>query len=84
MGNAPLGAEQMQELVERINQALRERLHDDRDVALALRGQNQETMVIEVREKQSGDLIMQFPPEALLEISERLAEYSGLIFDRKS
>jgi uncharacterized FlaG/YvyC family protein len=59
-------------------------LHTEHDVALALRGEDAETMVIEVREKESGDLIIQFPPESLLRMNERLEEIAGVLFDRKS
>lgn len=47
---------------------------------------NEETedVVMEVRERESGDLIRQIPSEEVLALREKLNELVGLLFDKKA
>ena len=53
-----------------------------RDIAMRYE-ESQDVYVIEVREQESGDLILQYPPEKILNVRARMDELIGAMFDRK-
>ena len=40
-------------------------------------------VVVEIKNRETGELIRQIPPEELLTIREKMAELTGLLFDQK-
>jgi len=67
------------ELVERLRGAL----GDDHVVSLRLE-EEIDTYVVEVRQRDSGELIRQFPPEKILNMRRYLDELVGTVIDRLS
>ena len=67
-----------------INRHLREYEYPSRQVSLALKGEEQDRFVVEVRDKQTEKVIMQFPPEALLDFSTKMREIVGVVVDQLS
>jgi len=55
----------------------------EREVHLLYEDEDQ-SFVVEVRDKQSGDLISRFPPEKLLNHGTRPADLLGTVIDRRS
>jgi uncharacterized FlaG/YvyC family protein len=76
--------EQLKQLVEELNQILRRAGHSRRQVSLALKGEEQERYVVEVRDKDTDRVIMQFPPEAMLDFSAKMQDIVGMVIDEKS
>ena len=66
---------------------LREQLAElpgaDREVNL-LYEEEKRTFVVEIRDKESGELIQQFPPEILLNPGRNPADLLGTVVDRRS
>jgi uncharacterized FlaG/YvyC family protein len=77
-----LGKQALQEIVAQVKDALRESLSVDHDVSLVYLEDG--SFVVEVRDPESGDLILQIPPESLVKMRKQLREAVGLLFDRKS
>ncbi|MFH2060191.1 MAG: flagellar protein FlaG [Pseudomonadota bacterium] len=40
-------------------------------------------VVVEIKDKETGEIIRQIPPEELLKIREKMIEQTGLLFDQK-
>lgn len=40
-------------------------------------------VVVEIKDKETGEVIRQIPPEELLKIREKMIEQTGLLFDQK-
>ena len=73
----------VQQLLSHVNEKLADKALDPHDVSLVFKDEV-DSYVVEIREKQSGDLIMQFPPEELLELREGMQEIVGSLVDRLS
>jgi len=83
-GEQDLNAGEVANLVSQLNHALQSRVGENADVNLALSEEADGVLVIQVRHQETGDLIMQFPPAALLKMQERMVEVAGMLFDQKS
>ena len=42
-----------------------------------------DAIVVQVKDKESGEVIRQFPPKELLQLQKKLKELTGLLFDEK-
>jgi len=80
----PLDGEQLKHLVEELNQKLRQDGQPQRRVSLALKGEDQDRFVVEVRDRDSDRVIMQFPPESMLDFSAKIKDIVGMVVDQKS
>jgi len=40
-------------------------------------------VIVQIKNKETGELIRQFPPEELLQIREKMIDLAGLIFDQR-
>lgn len=77
-----LDTQALKEIASQVRDALRESLSADHDVNLVY--VEDAGYVVEVRDPESGDLILQVPPESLVKMREQLREAVGLLFDQKS
>ena len=66
-----------------INTLLRQSGIETHDVGLAYR-EGVDDPVVEVRDRESGELLAQFPPESVLTMCQRMREFLGTLLDRKS
>ncbi len=67
--------------LEKLTKELNEKLNEN----LTLRfGQDEETgeSIVQLIEKETGDVVRQFPPEALLEFRERFKNFAGLLLNQ--
>jgi uncharacterized FlaG/YvyC family protein len=79
----PPDVRELQEAVTDVNALLRESGIETHDVGLAYRD-GVDHPVVEVRDRESGDLLAQFPPESILTMRQRMREFLGTLLDRKS
>ncbi len=75
--------EDMKEQIQEISRELHALTNENHDVSLVWKDELDKT-VIEVREKESGDLIAQWPSEEAVNVSMRFRQMLGTIVDRKS
>lgn len=76
--------EQLKHLIEELNQKLGQDGEPRRRVSLALKGENQDRFVVEVRDRESDRIIIQFPPESMLDFSAKMKDIVGMVVDQKS
>jgi uncharacterized FlaG/YvyC family protein len=74
---------ELEEAVTDVNTLLRESGIETHDVGLAYR-EDVDDPVVEVRDRESGELLAQFPPESVLTMRQRMREFLGTLLDRKS
>jgi len=79
----PTDVRELEEAVTDVNAMLRESGIETHDVGLAYRD-GVDHPVVEVRDRESGELLAQFPPESVLTMRQRLREFLGTLLDRKS
>jgi uncharacterized FlaG/YvyC family protein len=79
----PLDVRELEEAVTDINTLLRQSGIETHDVGLAYR-EGVDDPVVEVRDRESGELLAQFPPESVLTMCQRMREFLGTLLDRKS
>ncbi len=65
--------EQIQERLEEMGTRLNLSLHKEPDA-----------VVVEITDRQSGEVIRQFPPEEVLQIRKKLDELVGMLFDKQA
>lgn len=65
--------EQIQEKLDSMGTRLNFTLHEDPNA-----------VVVQVTDRQSGELIRQFPPEKALQLRSKLVELVGILFDEKA
>ena len=73
----------VKEQIEQINRKLRSLTRDDYDVNLVYEDRL-ENVVVEVREKESGDLVAQWPTEEMVAVRAVFRQMLGMVVDRKS
>ena len=65
-----------------IQQTIDQYAKEPRDVAMRYDDRH-DLFVIEIREHDSGELILEYPPEKILNVRDRLDELIGAMIDRK-
>ncbi len=75
--------EEMDAGVEKLREQLADLPGGDREVNL-LYEEEDHTFVVEIRDKESGELIQQFPPEIVLNQDQQSADLLGTVVDRRS
>ncbi len=77
-----LDREAVQRAAEDLQQTIDQYAKEPRDVALRY-DEPHKLFVIEIRERDSGELILEYPPEKILNVRDRLDELIGAMIDRK-
>jgi uncharacterized FlaG/YvyC family protein len=80
---APLDDRLLQEAVDEINAVLRDSEAETHEVGLAYRDDTDEP-VVEVRDRESGELLAQFPPETIIHMRQQMREFLGMMLDSMS
>ena len=75
----PLSSEQTKALTEEVGSYLKE-FNIQLDYSVE---EKTGDLVVQVRDRDSGEVIRQIPPEALLKLREKLKELRGVLFDGK-
>ena len=70
---ASKAVEQIQERLDEMGTRLTLALHKEPDA-----------VVVEITDRQSGEVIRQFPPEEVLQIRKKLDELVGMLFDKQA
>ncbi len=78
-----LDHQEVQQLADEMAEAIAVAGFEPRDVNLRYEV-DANVFVIEVKEPETGELIMQFPPEELISMRERMDELIGMFIDRMS
>lgn len=55
-----------------------------RKLAFEIEGEDDQTLVVQVKDQTSGEVIKQIPSEAILRMRERLSDLIGTLFDEKA
>ncbi len=79
-----LAQKQLQEIVTQLNEHLRDYEFPNHEVSLTLKGEDMNTIVVEVRNRGSDRVIMQFPPEYLLKFADEMRDMVGMVVDLRS
>jgi uncharacterized FlaG/YvyC family protein len=66
-----------------LQQTIDDYAKEPRDVAMRYDDKH-DVFVIEIRERESGEMILEFPPEKILNVRDRLDELIGAMIDRKT
>jgi flagellar protein FlaG len=71
-------SEEVRELAEEMNEIM-----DDLKTSLgfSIRDELPNQVVVEIKNRETGDLIRQIPAEQLISIKEKMDEFTGMIFD---
>lgn len=72
-------SEEVRELAEEMNEIM-----DDLQTSLgfSIREELNNQVVVEIKNRETGDLVRQIPAEQLITIKEKMDEFTGLIFDQ--
>lgn len=73
----------VQRAVAELQQKIDDYAREPREVAMRYDGEHR-LVVIEIRDRSSGELIFEYPPEKILNVRDRLDELIGAMLDRKS
>ncbi|MCP4118203.1 MAG: flagellar protein FlaG [Desulfobacteraceae bacterium] len=76
---SPLSADNLKELTEELNEYM-----DDlqTNIGFSMRDDPDRTLVVEIKNRETGEVIKQIPSEEMLKLREKMAELTGLIFDK--
>ncbi len=77
-----LDPEAVQRAATEIQQTIDQYAKEPRDVATRY-DESHRLFVIEIRERDTGELILEYPPEKILNVRDRLDELIGAMIDRK-
>ncbi len=74
-----LSAEAVKDLTEELNEYM-----DDlqTNIGFSMRDDPNRTLVVEIKNRETGDVIKQIPSEEMLQLKEKMEELTGLIFDK--
>ncbi|WDP89778.1 MAG: flagellar protein FlaG [Desulfobacter sp.] len=76
-----LSADDVKELTEQMNEVMDEL---QTSLGFSIREEMNHLVVIEVKDRNTDELIKQIPSEELLAIKEKMDEFTGLLFDQKA
>jgi len=79
----PATRQEIETAVQDLRDAMRHLPGGERDVQLLYEPEDQ-SFLIEIRKKETGELLQTFPPENLLNLSRRSADLLGVLIDRHS
>jgi uncharacterized FlaG/YvyC family protein len=79
----PATRQEIESAVQDLRDAMRHLPGGERDVQLLYEPEDQ-SFLIEIRNKETGALLQTFPPENLLNLSRRSADLLGVLIDRHS
>ena len=71
--------EQMKELREELNEQMEEL---QTNLGFSISEEHDNKVVVEIKNRDTQEIIKQIPPEEMLDIQEKMAELTGLLFDR--
>lgn len=76
---APLSAEKVNDLAEELNEYM-----DDlqTNIGFSVRDDPDNTLVVEIKNRETGEVIKQIPSEEMLKLKEKMEELTGFIFDK--
>lgn len=74
-----LSVESLKELTEELNEYM-----DDlqTNIGFSMRDDPDRTLIIEIKNRETGDVIKQLPSEEMLKLREKMVELTGLLFDK--
>lgn len=71
--------EQMKELREELNEQMDEL---QTNLEFSISEEHNDKVVVEIKNRETEELVKQIPPEEMLDIQEKMAELTGLLFDK--
>ncbi len=77
--NRVLSTKEAKELTQEMNEIM-----DDLQTSLgfSIREENNSQIIVEIKNRETNELIKQIPAEELLDIRKKMKEFTGLIFDQ--